>query len=466
VDTCSILCAPQNKKRWNGVRGHPGVLHGAYQYEVELKDKGLLRVGWASATSLRSDIGKDPKSFGYGGTGKKATGGVFEPYGETFEALVGTVVTCLLDRRDPQHQMISYCLNGRSLGLAFVVPTELADVPLYPAICGRGDWHSTYCCTGSGLKFPQVGCRPLEEAVSEGDAVPGLPWPVGVPILPRKACSMVHPGQRVVLHVISGPWQGQHICKVEDVDALGCYVRHEDDDFTETVHWSSLGGQKYRMELLQENASHGGAQDHEDSDSGLPLGLLRRAQLQMGLLEDGGTVGAGVELVACEVGYLVKGIDLEPGQPGLHIGDVIVAIGETLLLNLSEDEIEQCFSAALFDGVDVVLASHPELMTVPVVQAQQDVEALLAKATGVVTTAARRVSRRDQNLLRLAASEQGKSRRCDGCNNWALLGKTSQDDGCFYCNECWQEWERKDARLLELGDVVQVQGLPDLPSLC
>lgn len=34
-----------------------------------------------------------------------------------------------------------YCLNGRNLGVAFRLPAWLADVPLFPAICGREDWQ-------------------------------------------------------------------------------------------------------------------------------------------------------------------------------------------------------------------------------------------------------------------------------------------------------------------------------------
>lgn len=35
-----------------------------------------------------------------------------------------------------------YCLNGRNLGVAFRLPPWLADVPLFPAICGREDWQA------------------------------------------------------------------------------------------------------------------------------------------------------------------------------------------------------------------------------------------------------------------------------------------------------------------------------------
>eukprot|EP00435_Cladocopium_sp_Y103_P034669 s2108_g9.t1 len=146
---------------WLGVRGRPGVLKGAYQYEVELKNECLLRVGWAALEGRRA-LGTDERSFGYGGTGMKSNCGKFEKYGEIFEAQTGAVVTCLLDRQDPRRSSISYCLNGRNLGVAFRLPPWLADVPLFPAICGREDWQAT--CRFRDLTFPHGGFWSLEDA--------------------------------------------------------------------------------------------------------------------------------------------------------------------------------------------------------------------------------------------------------------------------------------------------------------
>ncbi|CAK9015422.1 Protein tofu-2 (21U-RNA biogenesis fouled up protein 2) [Durusdinium trenchii] len=133
----------------------------AYQYEVELKNECLLRVGWAALEGRRA-LGTDERSFGYGGTGMKSNCGRFEKYGEVFEAQTGAVVTCLLDRREPRRSSISYCLNGRSLGVAFRLPPWLADVPLFPAICGREDWKAI--CRFQDLRFPHGGFSCLEEA--------------------------------------------------------------------------------------------------------------------------------------------------------------------------------------------------------------------------------------------------------------------------------------------------------------
>lgn len=87
-------------KPWLGARGRIGILHGAYQLELQLQEECLVRVGWATANDRRRRLGLDDTSFGYGGTGKKSTGGSFEPYGEEFQSRVGAVLTCLIDRRN------------------------------------------------------------------------------------------------------------------------------------------------------------------------------------------------------------------------------------------------------------------------------------------------------------------------------------------------------------------------------
>lgn len=53
---------------------------GAYQYEVELKNECLMRVGWAALEGRRA-LGTDERSFGYGGTGMKSNCGKFEQLG-------------------------------------------------------------------------------------------------------------------------------------------------------------------------------------------------------------------------------------------------------------------------------------------------------------------------------------------------------------------------------------------------
>jgi hypothetical protein len=247
-DGSSVACITA-QKTWSGIRGRPGILYGMYHFEVEVRDSCLLRVGFASISSRRS-LGKDSRSFGYGGTGMKSHGGSFEPYGTEFEGQVGAVVTCLIDRQSKDNQTISFCLDGVNQGVAFDIPSEMVDIPLFPVVCGRGSWQAT--CRFDGLKFLQVGYELWNVAVQAGHAVVGpkeqTKPPPGIPV--QEAHTAVRPGQRVTLYVVSGLWQGRHICEVLDTDALGCYLRHE-DGFTETIPWMFLET-RYRMELLDD----------------------------------------------------------------------------------------------------------------------------------------------------------------------------------------------------------------------
>jgi len=73
--------------------------------------------------------------------------------------------------------------------------------------------------------------------------------------------------------------------------------------------------------------------------------------------------GAGLDLEASdELGYLVDGVDAEPGQdPALRAGSAIVAIGGVPLLGLGEDALEEAFGEHFRDGASVLLVDAEEL---------------------------------------------------------------------------------------------------------
>jgi hypothetical protein len=96
------------------------LLGGRYQFEIELRRKSALVVGWSVATALPSGCGVPCKGYRSNGTlvgscarGKEIRYG--KPFGEA-----GDVVGALLDwtRDGPR---ISFALNGCFLGVAFAV---------------------------------------------------------------------------------------------------------------------------------------------------------------------------------------------------------------------------------------------------------------------------------------------------------------------------------------------------------
>ncbi|CAE1331790.1 HNRNPUL1 [Acanthosepion pharaonis] len=110
---------------WAGVRSTYGVNTGKVAFEVKVgeelnvnhlpseeQNKHVVRVGFSTdATSLQ--LGEEPLSHGYGGTGKASTDCKFKDYGEKFGT--GDVITAYLDwESDPP--TISYSKNGEDLG--------------------------------------------------------------------------------------------------------------------------------------------------------------------------------------------------------------------------------------------------------------------------------------------------------------------------------------------------------------
>eukprot|EP00927_Polykrikos_kofoidii_P016634 TRINITY_DN17524_c0_g1_i1.p1 TRINITY_DN17524_c0_g1~~TRINITY_DN17524_c0_g1_i1.p1 ORF type:complete len:1119 (-),score=170.05 TRINITY_DN17524_c0_g1_i1:71-3427(-) len=85
----------------------------------------------------------------------------------------------------------------------------------------------------------------------------------------------------------------------------------------------------------------------------LTAGPLRTARLRV----ERGDVGAGMELSQCWAGYLVERLLEWPGQPELREGDVIVGIGDSLLLDLEKAELERKFRDAFFNDAVIVVGS-------------------------------------------------------------------------------------------------------------
>ncbi len=90
------------------------LVHAAYllrkltSAQVTCESDGLCRVGWATRAAAY-EIGKDRRSFGYGSTGKKSHGGIFEDYGGPFGKVLSII--CL----DPLRYESPYLLVQSSL---------------------------------------------------------------------------------------------------------------------------------------------------------------------------------------------------------------------------------------------------------------------------------------------------------------------------------------------------------------
>ncbi|KAL0042243.1 hypothetical protein WJX77_007018 [Trebouxia sp. C0004] len=122
-------CQARNDRAWAGGRGTVGASQGKVYYEVTVADEGLCRVGWSTGQA-GLDLGTEPISFGFGGTGKKSTNRQFDTYGAPYGQ--NDVIGCLLDW---DTNTISFSKNGGDLGPAFQIPGQVQRKALFPAIC-------------------------------------------------------------------------------------------------------------------------------------------------------------------------------------------------------------------------------------------------------------------------------------------------------------------------------------------
>ncbi|KAL8609349.1 hypothetical protein ACOMHN_008143 [Nucella lapillus] len=135
---------------WAGARATHGVCKGKVYYEVHILenltvdfgddhqeiDPHVVRVGW-SIDSSSFQLGEEPWSFGYGGTGKFSTNCRFSDYGQRFGA--GDVIGVMLDL-ESRPASISFMKNGTWFGVAIPLhgfPVGSKDMALYPHVLSK-----------------------------------------------------------------------------------------------------------------------------------------------------------------------------------------------------------------------------------------------------------------------------------------------------------------------------------------
>ncbi|XDV28654.1 hypothetical protein PO909_031881 [Leuciscus waleckii] len=130
---------------WSGARATYGVSKGRVCYEMKIlenvsvkhlpssePDPHVVRVGW-SLDSCSTQLGEEPFSYGYGGTGKKSSSCKFEDYGEKFGE--SDVIGCYIDFDSHEQVKMAFSKNGKWLDVAFdISKEELAGRALYPHV--------------------------------------------------------------------------------------------------------------------------------------------------------------------------------------------------------------------------------------------------------------------------------------------------------------------------------------------
>eukprot|EP00124_Ichthyophonus_hoferi_P004695 Ihof_evm1s551 gene=Ihof_evmTU1s551 len=144
-----------------GAIGSDAAVGGRVGYEVTIKTSGIIQLGWA-APQCRFEpergvgVGDDKYSYAFDGSRRRAWHGdpgsqQMSSYGKMW--LEGDVITILMD---VEERTISFCLNGRDMGVAFT------DVDVtkrwYPALS---------LATGQHCSF-NFGAVPLKRALPAG----------------------------------------------------------------------------------------------------------------------------------------------------------------------------------------------------------------------------------------------------------------------------------------------------------
>ncbi|XP_078517180.1 heterogeneous nuclear ribonucleoprotein U-like protein 1 isoform X2 [Lissotriton helveticus] len=130
---------------WSGARATYGANKGRVCFEMKIleeiavkhlpasePDPHVVRIGW-SLDSCSTQLGEEPFSYGYGGTGKKSQNSKFENYGEPFAE--HDVIGCYLDFESKNGVEMIFTKNGKSLGPAYKIKKEtLSGKALFPHV--------------------------------------------------------------------------------------------------------------------------------------------------------------------------------------------------------------------------------------------------------------------------------------------------------------------------------------------
>ncbi|CAN7995448.1 unnamed protein product, partial [Ixodes hexagonus] len=167
---------------WAGARATYGVLKGKVCFETKITKyqdvshlppdeptPNVARVGF-STESASMQLGEEPLSYGYGGTGKISVDCKFKDYGQPFAE--GDVILGLADM-DSDPVRLSFAKNGNDLGVAFEVPkATLAGQPLFPHVLSKNCSFEVNFGQKEAPWFPLpkayqdysfLGCVPLDE---------------------------------------------------------------------------------------------------------------------------------------------------------------------------------------------------------------------------------------------------------------------------------------------------------------
>ncbi|CAG0879938.1 unnamed protein product [Cyprideis torosa] len=168
---------------WAGARGSYGFERGKVFFEAKIVENlaveegtekephpNVARVGW-SVNSCSLQLGEEPLSYGYGGTGKASENCKFKNYGIPFA--VGDTVGAYLDMDSEDSVTMSFTVNGADQGTAFTISkSSVKGQPLFPHVLMKNcslqvQFEGTpwYPASGNLASYTFCGDIPLENRI-------------------------------------------------------------------------------------------------------------------------------------------------------------------------------------------------------------------------------------------------------------------------------------------------------------
>ncbi|KXJ75047.1 hypothetical protein RP20_CCG012419 [Aedes albopictus] len=152
----------QSQNAFSTVKANCCVYSGRWMYEVQLRSKGVMQIGWCSAhCKFTQDTGVGDTRYSYGLDGSKQR--IWHVYTQKYGPFwrSGDVFGVCVDMDEGR---IEYYRNGAALGEAFKDIERGPGLALYPAVSLAFNDSLTANFGGSPLKHPVEGYRCLQDA--------------------------------------------------------------------------------------------------------------------------------------------------------------------------------------------------------------------------------------------------------------------------------------------------------------
>ncbi|XP_061584681.1 E3 ubiquitin-protein ligase RNF123 [Cololabis saira] len=149
---------------FSSIRATTCIYKGKWAYEVLISSQGLMQIGWCTLNcrfNQEEGVGDTPDSYAYDGNRVRKWNVTTTNYGKSWAA--GDIVSCLIDLDEGN---ITFCLNGQSLGTAFVDIKTGPGVAYFPAISLSFKESVAFNFGSRPLRYPVDGYLPLQDPPS------------------------------------------------------------------------------------------------------------------------------------------------------------------------------------------------------------------------------------------------------------------------------------------------------------